>query len=351
MSVLRLRPAGIVGLAAVAALPLVVHLLVPGSEKYYLHLLIQILLWAFIYTGWSLMGRFGLTSLGHGAFTGIGAYVTVLLWNFSGLTPWLGIPIAVVVAAVVGVLVGYPCFRLRITGHYFALLTLALTEFVRLCIVGLRDYTGGSLGTQPARYGNGISLYAVQFEPDRVLAFYIAFGLWLFGLYVWLRVDASMDRYALDAASQDEDAAASVGIDVTREKLKITALSAALCALGGAMFAQYQMYIGPDSIAGLGVSLNIVFATIAGGLGVLLGPTIGAVFTQVLAEGLRVAIQGSSTLKSLLGSSALALDQAIYGLLLILFIIYMPKGILGTATEWWHRRRKPAPRRKVAKAA
>ena len=277
--------------------------------------------------------------------------MTVLLWNFSGLTPWLGIPIAVVVAAVVGVLVGYPCFRLRITGHYFALLTLALTEFVRLCIVGLRDYTGGSLGTQPARYGNGISLYAVQFEPDRVLAFYIAFGLWLFGLYVWLRVDASMDRYALDAASQDEDAAASVGIDVTREKLKITALSAALCALGGAMFAQYQMYIGPDSIAGLGVSLNIVFATIAGGLGVLLGPTIGAVFTQVLAEGLRVAIQGSSTLKSLLGSSALALDQAIYGLLLILFIIYMPKGILGTATEWWHRRRKPAPRPKVAKAA
>ena len=67
-------------------------------EKYYLHLLIQILLWSFIYTGWSLMGRFGLTSLGHGAFTGIGAYVTVLLWNYAGLTPWLGIPVAIVLA-------------------------------------------------------------------------------------------------------------------------------------------------------------------------------------------------------------------------------------------------------------
>ena len=149
MSALRLSPAGIAGLVAVAALPLLVRFAFPASEKYYLHLLIQILLWAFIYTGWSLMGRFGLTSLGHGAFTGIGAYVTVLLWNFAGLTPWLGIPIAVALAAIVGVLVGYPCFRLRITGHYFALLTLALTEFVRLCIVGLRDYTGGSLGTQP----------------------------------------------------------------------------------------------------------------------------------------------------------------------------------------------------------
>jgi branched-chain amino acid transport system permease protein len=337
MSLPRFKLAPVLGIAAVAALPIVVQLFFAASARYYLHLLIQILLWSFIYTGWSLMGRFGLTSLGHGAFTGIGAYTTVMLWNLLGLTPWLGIPLGVMLATVVGLLVGYPCFRFRITGHYFALLTLALTEFVRLCIVGLRDYTGGSLGTQPTRYGDGISLYAVQFEPDRVLAFYIAFALWLFGLYAWRRVDRSMDRYALDAASQDEDAAASVGIDVTREKLKITALSAGMCALGGSVFAQYQMYIGPETIAGLGLSLNMVFAVISGGMWVLLGPTVGAVFTQVLAEGLRVLIQGSDTLRGLLGSSALALDQMIYGLLLILFIIYMPKGILGTLLAWWRR--------------
>ncbi len=338
MSALRLRPLAVAGLLAVALLPLLVRVFFPGSERYYLHLLIQILLWSFIYTGWSLMGRFGLTSLGHGAFTGIGAYTTVLLWNFAGLSPWIGIPAGVLLATVVGVLVGYPCFRFRITGHYFALLTLALTEFVRLCIVGLRDYTGGSLGTQPARYGDGISLYAVQFEPDRMLSYYVAFGLWLVGLYIWTRVDRSMDRYALDAASQDEDAAASVGIDVTREKLKITALSSGMCALGGSVFGQYQMYIGPDTIAGLGLSLNIVFAVISGGMWVLLGPTVGAVFTQLLAEGLRVIIQGSGTLKSLLGSAALALDQMIYGLLLILFIIYMPRGILGTYLNWRQRK-------------
>jgi branched-chain amino acid transport system permease protein len=345
VSGIRITPAAVIGLLAVAALPLVVRYFFAASEKYYLHLLIQILLWSFIYTGWSLMGRFGLTSLGHGAFTGIGAYATVMLWNFAGLTPWIGIPIGIALATVVGVLVGYPCFRFRITGHYFALLTLALTEFVRLCIVGLRDYTGGSLGTQPKRYADGISLYAFQFEPDRMLAYYIVFVLWVFGLYVWLRVDKSMDRYALDAASQDEDAAASVGIDVTKEKLKITALSSAMCALGGGVFAQYQMYIGPDTIAGLGLSLNMVFAVIAGGLWVLLGPTAGAILTQVLSEGLRVAIQGSATLKKLLGDAALALDQAIYGLLLVLFIIYMPKGILGTTADWWHhlRKRRPEP--------
>jgi branched-chain amino acid transport system permease protein len=222
---------------------------------------------------------------------------------------------------------------MRITGHYFALLTLALTEFVRLCVVGLRDYTGGSLGTQPKRYGDGLSLYAMQFETDRTVSYYVALALWLVGLIIWMRVDCSMHRFALDASSQDEEAAASVGINVTREKLKVTAISAAMCALGGAIYGQYQMYIGPDTIAGLGVSLNIVFAVIAGGLWVMLGPTVGAVFTQVLSEGLRVTIQGSAGLQAVFGPAALALDTLIYGLLLVLFIIYMPKGILGTLLE------------------
>src|SRR5215213_9934975 len=276
--VIRISRPALIGLAALIALPFLVRFLFASSEKYYLHILIQILIWSFIYTGWSLMGRFGLTSLGHGAFTGIGAYTSVLLWNILGLTPWLGIPI-------------------------------------------------------------GVSLHALQFEPDRVLSYYIALALWAFGLYVWLRVDRSMDRYALDAASQDEDAAASVGIDVTREKLKVTALSAGMCALGGAIYAQYQMYIGPETIAGLGVSLNIVFAVIAGGMWVMLGPTVGAVFTQVLSEVLRVTIQSSSGLEKILGSAVLALDTMIYGLLLILFIIYMPKGILGTLLEWRERKK------------
>jgi len=341
----RPSKSALAGLAVLIALPFIIRFSLGGSERYYLHLLIQIFIWAFIYTGWSIMGRFGLTSFGHGAFTGIGAYGCVLLWNYLGLTPWVGIPLSVVVAVVVALLVGYPCFHLRITGHYFALLTLALTEFVRLCIVGLRDYTGGSLGTQPRRYGDGLSIYAIQFETDRVVSFYIALALWLTGLAIWTWVDSSMDRYALEAASQDEEAAASVGIDVTREKLKVTAISAAMCAFGGAIYGQYQMYIGPDTIAGLSVSLNIVFAVIAGGLWVMLGPTVGAVFTQVLSEALRVTIQSTAGLQSAFGSSVLALDTLIYGLLLVLFIIYMPKGILGTLLE---RRQKKSVSSRIA---
>lgn len=338
----RASVAAVVGLSLLVLLPFAIRTFFSGSERYYLHIVIQILIWSFIYTGWSIMGRFGLTSLGHGAFTGIGAYGCVLLWNFFGLTPWLGIPIAVAVSVLVGIAVGYPCFRRRITGHYFALLTLALTEFVRLCIVGLREYTGGSLGTQPRRAGDGISLVAMQFEPDRLVSFYIALALWLFGLAIWRWVDRSMDRYALEATNEDEDAAASVGIGVTRVKLKVTAISAGMCAFGGAIYGQYQMYIGPDTIAGLGVSLNIVFAVVAGGLYVMLGPTVGAVFTQILSEVLRVTIQGSTALQAALGPAALALDTLIYGALLVFFIIYMPKGILGTLLDRTSDDRKPA---------
>jgi branched-chain amino acid transport system permease protein len=108
-----------------------------GLGKYPLHLLIMILLWSFVYTSWSLMGRFGLVSFGHGAFMGAGAYVVTMLWNHFGVTPWIGIPLGVALAVVVAVLIGYPCFRFRITGHYFALVTLALTEVARLVIVAL----------------------------------------------------------------------------------------------------------------------------------------------------------------------------------------------------------------------
>jgi branched-chain amino acid transport system permease protein len=296
-----------------------------GVGDYYLHVAITIMLWSFVYTSWSLMGRFGLVSFGHGAFLGIGAYVTTMLWNHYGVTPWIGIPLALLLAVVVAVLIGYPCFRFRITGHYFALVTLALTEVVRMLIVALRDFTGGSLGVTPdiaLAGGQPFSLWALQFAHKEVF-FYIALAFWLFGLYVWRRIDRSMMRYAMEAISQEEDASESVGINVTRTKLLITVISAALTALGGALYGQYQLYINPDTVSGVALSLQIVFAVIAGGMFVQLGPTVGAAFTLLLAEGLRVAV----------GHEVHGLDSTIYGLMLVLFIIYMPHGILGKVLE------------------
>ena len=132
-----------------------------------------------------------------------------------------------------------------------------------------------------------------------------------------------MMRNAMEAISEDEDAAAAAGINVTAEKLKITVLSAVMTAFAGALYCQYQMFISPDTVSGISVSLQMVFAAVVGGIYVALGPTVGAVITIVLAEALRIGF----------GTRAVGWDNLIYGVLLVLFIIFLPKGILGSLLE------------------
>ncbi|GBD43865.1 hypothetical protein HRbin40_01348 [bacterium HR40] len=302
-------------LAVVAAVPWL------APNDYVLHVAIMMLIWAFAYTSWSLMGRFFLVSLGHGGFMGIGAYGTVMLWNHFGVSPWLGVPLSLVLAAFFALAIGIPCFRFRITGHYFALVTLAFAEIVRLVIVALRDHTGGSLGVTPKSAlvdGASFSLTALQFA-DKTVWFYVALAVWLGGLAIWRAFDRSMLRYALEAAGQDEDAAAAIGVDVTRSKLTVTLISAVATAFAGALYAQYQLYINPETVSGIAISLQMVFAVIAGGMFSQLGPTVGAVVTLLLSESLRIFV----------GHDVHGLDGTIYGLLLVLFIIFMPDGILG----------------------
>ena len=316
-----------IGLALLLLVPLT------GIGNYPLHLVIMCVLWGYVYTSWSIMGRLGLVSFGHGAFLGIGAYAVVMLWNHFGVSPWLGALAGIAVSAAVALVIGFPCFRFKIVGHYFALVTLALSEVTRLIIVALRDQTGGSLGATPntaLAQGGSVSLGAVQFS-SKIVWFYAIVAFWLAALWVWHRVDRSMTRLALEAISQEEDAAASIGINVTKSKLFVTLVSAVMTSIGGVLYAQYQLYVNPETVSGIGISLQMVFGVIAGGMYVMLGPTVGAVFTLLLAEGLRLALGEHF-------KQFPALDLAIYGLLLVLFIIYMPKGILGAALEWWRKR-------------
>ncbi|WP_246669254.1 MULTISPECIES: branched-chain amino acid ABC transporter permease [unclassified Bradyrhizobium] len=304
--------AWVAGLAALIALPFVYR------DPYHLHILVLILIWSFAYTSWSIMGRFGLVSLGHGGFMGVGAYVTALLWNHLGVSPWIGIPVGMAAAGVLALIVAYPCFRFRITGHYFVLVTLALSGIVLQVITATRDYTGGSLGLTPNRT-KGSQLLALQFD-DKVTWYLIALFVWVVGLLIWRWIDRSMSRYAMEAISEDEDAAAAAGVNVTAEKLKITLISALMTALAGALYCQYQMFITPDTVSGISVSLQMVFAVIVGGLYVSLGPTVGAVITIMLAEILRIGF----------GTKAVGWDNLVYGVLLVTFIIFLPKGILGS---------------------
>lgn len=315
------RIAAGVGLAALIALPFLL-------PTYFLHIVIQALLLGLIYTAWSFMGRFGLVSLGHGAFMGVGAYTSALLWNLYGVTPWLGIPAGMALAVLLALVIGFPCFHLRIVGHYFALVTLALGQVVALLIIAARDITGGSLGMTPRAVGT--SVLAFQFQ-DRRLFYFIALVLWLVVLGIRAWMSRGMRRAALEAIGEDETAAEAAGINVLREKLWVFVMSAAVTAAGGSVFAQYIMYLNPETVSGVGVSLQIVFAAIAGGMYSALGPTVGALLTLSLTEGLRV----------LFGTTLIGAANTIYGILLILFIIFMPRGILGVVEGWLRRRPQP----------
>jgi branched-chain amino acid transport system permease protein len=309
-----------------------------GMHQYVLHVLIQIFIWAFIGGAWSLMGRFGLVSLGHGAFLGLGAYTTTLLWNFYGLTPWLGVVVAVVLTALLAVVVAYPCSRFQVVGHYFGLVTLAVGEVVRLLIIAERDWTGGSLGVS-VKSANADSLLALQFADKRIF-YYGSMGLWLAGLWVWWRLDRSMARSAMEAIGEDETAAASVGIRVTRFKIGLTVVSAVLTAIGGVAYAQYISYVNPDTLAGIGVSLRIVFAVVLGGMYSLLGASVGSALTIALSEYLRVVF----------GLKFIGMAETIYGLLLMVFIIFLPSGIYGSLRQLVARR-TGAPARAMSAAA
>ena len=320
------------GLAAVPWVPM------GGMREYVVFVTVQIFIWSFIGQAWSLMGRFGLVSLGHGAFLGVGAYTTTLLWNFYGLTPWIGTLAAAAVAGALALVVAYPCSRFGIVGHYFGLVTLAVGEVVRLLLIAERDWTGGSLGLT-LKPTAGSSLLAIQYSDKRVF-YYAALAVWLGGLWVWWRLDRSMARAAMEAIGEDETAAASVGIRVTRFKLGITALSAALTAVGGVLYAQYITYVNPETLAGVGVSLRIVFAVVLGGMYSLLGPTVGSALTIALAEYLRV----------IFGVKLIGMAETIYGLLLVLFIIFLPAGIYGSARDLLLRWLGPAPARGLGNA-
>jgi branched-chain amino acid transport system permease protein len=296
--------------ALLALLPLVIR------SSYIMHILTLILLWSFVATAWAYMARFGMVSLGHGVFLGIGAYLPSLMFNYWGFTPWIGIWIGVAVAVGTAAVLGYACFRFGLLGDYFALVTLAVAEVSALTIMAFREITGGSLGYTLRATGR---LMDMQF-PDKRVFYFIALILLMGAVYIWRRIDRSPIRLALTAIEESEIAAASLGVSVMRYKMLITLLSAGLTALGGALYAQYVTYVSPDTIAGVGVSLSVCFKAILGGMFTVLGPFVGSAIIVSLEEYIRIS----------LGSSFLGLSQIIFGVSLLIMIIFLPKGIVGS---------------------
>ena len=276
---------------------------------------IVMLMTAQLGVAWNILGGYaGQVSLGHAAFFGCGAYLSTWLLLNHGLTPWLGMIAGALAAALLALLVGWPCFRLR--GHYFAMATIAVGEIVQALVTNW-DALGGAVGLSLPVAESGWR--GMVFNTSKLPYYYLALGLLALTLLVNRAVARSWLGYYFRAIKDEPDAARSLGISLTRYKLAAIALSSALTAAGGTLYAQKELYIDPGSVLSTGLSIKVSLVAILGGVGTLFGPVIGAVVLTAIEESSR----------RWFGGSGRGTDVVIYGLLIIGIAVFRPEGIVG----------------------
>lgn len=292
--------------------------LVPAvtTDPYFIHILILALMHAALTSSWNLLtGYAGLFSFGHQAFFGLGAYVSALMAMKLGLSPWLTLPLGGVLAAAAGFLIALPCLRLR-APPYIAIATLAFAEICRVTATNLVDLTRGELGLWGIPEMTAIplpGLATISFVGERVPYFYLMLALYLATMALLYRLVRSPFGLALKSVRDSQEAAESLGVDITRAKVAAFVISAFLAGIVGAFYAHYVLILTPSAVLSVGVMVEIVAMTLIGGLGTFLGPTIGAFTLTLMLEYLR-----------LLGDYRLL----IYGALLIAIILFMPEGVV-----------------------
>jgi branched-chain amino acid transport system permease protein len=307
-----------VALAGLLALPL-------ALGDYPLHVLVEILLVAYLGGAWNLAGGYaGLFSFGHAAFYGLGAYTSTVLLLGIGLTPWIGLLAAGAMGALLGTGIGALCFRYRLRGPFLALATLAVAEMLRVAAINTRT-VGGAMGLLIPLRGSAPAFF--QFRDKRAY-YYVALLLVVGMVFLTRALERSRWGYRFQAVRDDDEAAACLGVDVFRTKCLAMALSGGLTAVGGVFYAQYFFFIDPPTLFGSGASVDILLPAIVGGAGTVAGPLVGAALLGPLAEITRGYLRGY------VGVHLIA-----YGLILLGVILYLPQGLVPAATGWWRRRR------------
>ncbi|MGJ7608660.1 branched-chain amino acid ABC transporter permease [Variovorax sp. LT1R20] len=263
---------------------------------------------------WNILGGFGgQFSFGHALFFGTGAYIQAIAQLQGGINAWVALPLAIVGAALVGLFMGALTFRYGLKGSYFALVTLAFAEVFRILALSV-DFTGGGVGLMvPLRESVG----NLQFS-SRAGYLWVVLAMVVAALLVtwWLR-NGRFGAY-LQAVRDNEDAARAVGVNPFRVKLAAIGLSAAFMGAAGAFYVQVFQYIDAGIAYGPAVSIEALVAAIVGGMGTMWGPVLGAVVLHVLSD----------LTRNLFGELP-GINMVIYGTVLVLIVIFVPRGIAG----------------------
>ena len=311
---------GLVGLI-VFALPLVV------TSPTYLQILILLFFYAYLTTSWNLVGGFaGVLPLGHSVFVGIGAYTSTILTLQYGISPWIGMLVGGLVSALVGVVMGLPTFRLR--GAYFCLCTIAFAEGIRVMVENI-----DTLG--PLRINGPRGLLIPLKEPSfwhyqfmsKLPYYYIILVMLILVLALTWFISRSKIGYYLAAGGEEPEAAAALGVNVANTKLFAMALSCFLTALAGTFYAQLMLYFYPKGLMGLDLSFEIAFIALIGGRGTIAGPVIGALVLRPLNEFTRIYLSDMLP----------GLHLVIFGLILILVMLYKPQGLTAPLSAFYNR--------------
>lgn len=284
------------------------------KDVYTQGILIRALVYVALAQSWNIIGGLGgQLSLGHATFFGLGAYTSGLLLARLGLTPWAGIFVGILVAVVVSLIIGYTCFRL--TGVYFALASFTISLVLEIIARHFDKITGGDVGLSLPLLGNS----PANFQFSSPIPYYLI-GLVMISIFFLITrwVMGSRFGYYLRAIKDDQDAAEAMGVDATRMKLAAYALSALMASIAGVFYIQCNLFIDPATAFGTHQNVQILLASVAGGIGTLWGPIIGGLFLVPIGE----------LTNAYVGKGIVGVDVLAYSVVLIIIILFLPKGLI-----------------------
>lgn len=288
--------------------------------------LVLIAMYGTLALSWNVLGGMaGQVSIGHSLFVGTGAYLSTLLYLSWGISPWIGLLLGAVAGAVLGAAIGFVVFGRQLTGIYFALVTLAIAEMAYYMVSNI-DALGAANGLYIAP---STAPWSFQFAAKSAYLD-VALGLLALAIAVTFWVRHSRLGYHLAAIRENERAAAALGIDVVAGKVAAASISGAIAAPVGTFYAQYVLYVDPDSLFGVSFSIEALTHAFVGGLFAPLGPLLGSLVLVPLSEGLRI----------FLGGRFAGAHLIVYGVILVVIVRLAPEGLAGLL-RW--RRAPPLP--------
>jgi branched-chain amino acid transport system permease protein len=306
----RSRLIGIFVLAVLAAAPFL-------AGDYLTSVLILFLMQAYLGTAWNvMMGFAGQFSLGHALYVGLGAYTASALYVHYGLSPWAGMAVAALVSACFAAVIGFLGFRFGVKGVYFALLTIAFSEFTRISFDHW-NWVGASSGLfLPVANRDANDL--LMLRGDNTMFYFVILGMSLAALALCRYLLGTRLGYFWQAVREDQEAAETLGVPVFGTKMSAVLISAALTSQAGVFYAFYNNTLYPENIFSMHRSIELMLGAIIGGIGTLAGPILGAAVLTLLGEVLTHFSEGSGLD---------GVKQVSYGVVLLAIVAWQPKGL------------------------